>query len=815
MMKNSKRWLSSILAASMVAASAPFAFAAEPNNAGEGGGSGTAAELAATLDNLGTAAVQVNGLTVSGTVDCSAYTVSDATAKTDFAGALTDNKPKDGKKFVLAKIKFSGLESGNQYTVRQTNAGMNYAFNVTSFEQDQKVKDYSGETLSVGLNFVLADAAKDVKFEIQPKGDDENVWTDDAVGTKAFTVTNELSFVDAVIGADSVAIANLDDRTTDMDDAENDLVLGSDYAAKATAIEGAADTYAVELTATNVKPHENGAGTVGEWVGFSVEVPASVKAQAAGYLWAVGASAEEVKTLSEDAAEMKTNITGTGDKTGAIRYYNKLTAKLPAYYSLQFVDEDKNALTNQATFVVNDLDKVTGLGSVALDKQNLSDLAAETTFAKDTAYDVALSGKDIASGLNAIKAVAPDAYKLFNTGDGNWEEIAKGVSQPYTVVTMTFPAKGNVTVSQTSKALKTFYCQADTVGENGVSKYDPSIKTDAGKDTATKTKSYTDVSGGMTMAFLLMEGDEPVITITWPDDKATATYTVKNAVSFAEGSKSEVVVDVTPTVDGDKATATAPKVEASEVNANTNVVIDAIAAGNDGVKEAEITLPKETVQAVGKAAETTIKTNVGEVTLPQEAVSKINAEKPAVVSIKKTDTAGAQSFDVEVKQDGTAVAIKDLTKPITLTLNVGGALLNPKVYHVTNDGKETLMTSTYDKAKGAVKVPTSHLSTFKVVDSGLITVGEATNGGLGKQVTLTITKAKQDTMVGDTLTVAVKNSAGQTCTISSIALDGDGSGTATVSYQNGAELVGAWVTKGVPVFTGSDLTTGVLAGIAK
>lgn len=221
--------------------------------------------------------------------------------------------------------------------------------------------------------------------------------------------------------------------------------------------------------------------------------------------------------------------------------------------------------------------------------------------------------------------------------------------------------------------------------------------------------------------------------IAYNEDGSEATVKVKGVsegkvkISLKVGAKElascdiEVkkpgVVDANPQLDGDKVTGSVGsdvvKNEADKTEGAGPITIDAYIPGAGDVKIVEVTLPADALSILSdptQVTKTTIYTNVGEATIPADAIAKAaDGSTELVFIIKKEDKTGdVQQFNVGFYDDGGEKPVDDVGR-IDLSLKsnfTSGSWVKVISYHdgVDNRGKKEV------KSNGYVGFYLTHLS---------------------------------------------------------------------------------------------------------
>ncbi len=426
-----------------------------------------------------------------------------------------------------------------------------------------------------------------------------------------------------------------------------------------TAKAGTADSdgvIPVALTASATIPtHKNGENKDGVWVGFALAAPEG----AAKVKYAFGATAADVKTLSEIALE--NDIDGKGGK-GIAFYANKSDESPKIYAAVQWIPaEDGNYTASDVTVYKMDLSEI-----------NKSETPVDPP-AEGTLKFAALS----------------DNFKFSGMGDkavSDLVETGLKVSEP--------DANKVVKVTGIAKYAAWAEFNGNTEDKEQEGHYLPiQIKGVVGQKitiTGTKAKEFTFGSdGSCELAMFLDKLTESEFTVT-----------VGEVVTSSKKAGDIYTIDLSGVTLLPKA-ADGTKVEAT-TDANGNTTIKA----SDAAGNVTVTLPAETAEGLtGNTVKVENKTSFENVTLAQ------NTDK-AVSDVVKTASAGAavtvtDSNGDEVEITGEAA--------ITITIKVADA----GTYHVfciDNDGKVTSFGEyTADATTKTLTIKSKHLSQYPAV----------------------------------------------------------------------------------------------------
>jgi hypothetical protein len=161
------------------------------------------------------------------------------------------------------------------------------------------------------------------------------------------------------------------------------------------------------------------------------------------------------------------------------------------------------------------------------------------------------------------------------------------------------------------------------------------------------------------------------------------------------------------------------------------IVIEPVVGGK--VSKVTVELPKASVSALGSgtSADLTVRTSVGSVTLPNGALASIASQaagETVAIAVEAVDakslTAEQQRligdgavFDISITSDGRPISSfggKSVTISLPYTLKNGETPEGVIVWYLSDEGKLTRMTCTYDNTAGLATFTTAHLSNYVI-----------------------------------------------------------------------------------------------------
>lgn len=333
---------------------------------------------------------------------------------------------------------------------------------------------------------------------------------------------------------------------------------------KVTAKAGEADSdgvIPVALTASATIPtHKNGENKDGVWVGFALAAPEG----AAKVKYAFGATADDVKTLSEIALE--NDIDGKGGK-GIAFYANKSDESPKIYAAVQWIPAE-----NDETYTASD---------IAVYKMDLSEINKPETPATSALTVVPVTdntdllGKKAADLQSDIKVDTTKGITVTGTSNyvteyTQWSSVKDDQEGNYIALKLTTDSKEDIqfkSVDGTDNGYKTLDSDGILIwriskGEDG--KVKP-IEVKVGKDNftidlsgvtllpkagdGTKVEATTDAEGNTTIKASDNDGN---VTVTLPAETAGGltgnTVKVENKTSFADKDMAQDTNEAVSTV---------------------------------------------------------------------------------------------------------------------------------------------------------------------------------------------------------------------------------------------------------------------------
>lgn len=317
---------------------------------------------------------------------------------------------------------------------------------------------------------------------------------------------------------------------------------------KVTAKAGTADSdgvIPVALTASATIPtHKNGENKDGVWVGFALAAPEG----AAKVKYAFGATADDVKTLSEIALE--NDIDGKGGK-GIAFYANKSDESPKIYAAVQWIpaENDETYTASDVTVYKMDLSEINKPETPATSPLTVAPVTGETDLLGKKANDLQSDIKvDITDGINVT------GTSKYVTGYTGWSSVTEDQEGNYIALKLTTDSKEAIqfkSVDGTDNGYKTLDSDGILIWRISKDK-DGNVKpieVKVGKDNftidlsgvtllpkaadGTKVEATTDAEGNTTIKASDTAGK---VTVTLPaettEDLAGNTVKVENKTSF-------------------------------------------------------------------------------------------------------------------------------------------------------------------------------------------------------------------------------------------------------------------------------------------
>lgn len=324
---------------------------------------------------------------------------------------------------------------------------------------------------------------------------------------------------------------------------------------KVTAKAGEADSdgvIPVALTASATIPtHKNGENKDGVWVGFALAAPEG----AAKVKYAFGATADDVKTLSEIALE--NDIDGKGGK-GIAFYANKSDESPKIYAAVQWIpaENDETYTASDVTVYKMDLSEINKPETPATSPLTVAPVTGETDLlgkkANDLQSDIEVDTTD------GIKVTGTSKYVTGYTG---WSSVAEDQEGNYIALKLTTDSKEAIqfkSVDGTDNGYKTLDSDGILIwriSKDKDGKVKP-IEVKVGKDNftidlsgvtllpktadGTKVEATTDANGNTTIKASDAAGN---VTVTLPAETAEGltgnTVKVENKTSFKDNDMAE------------------------------------------------------------------------------------------------------------------------------------------------------------------------------------------------------------------------------------------------------------------------------------
>lgn len=451
---------------------------------------------------------------------------------------------------------FSFLNRGTQWELHP-------AINGESF-------DYSGNNVTHATKYMNAGKVTLEVFTPAKaiEGKQKTAPSADALGTAIFTQeitiaasTDVKETVDPAtsgktkLGAGTVSGAILNQA----DDAVKNI--------KVTAKAGEADSdgvIPVALTASATIPtHKNGENKDGVWVGFALAAPEG----AAKVKYAFGATADDVKTLSEIALE--NDIDGKGGK-GIAFYANKSDESPKIYAAVQWIpaENDETYTASDVTVYKMDLSEINKSEPPATSALTVAPVTGETDLLGKKAADLQ-SNIDV----DTSKGIKVTGTSKYVTGYTGWSSVAEDQEGNYIALKLSTDSKEAIqfkSVDGTDNGYKTLDSDGILIWRISKDK-DGNVKpieVKVGKDNftidlsgvtllpkaaeGTKVEATTDAEGNTTIKASNTDGK---VTVALPAETAEGltgnTIKVENKtsfkdVTFADGTAS-TVTDVVKT----------------------------------------------------------------------------------------------------------------------------------------------------------------------------------------------------------------------------------------------------------------------------
>lgn len=336
---------------------------------------------------------------------------------------------------------------------------------------------------------------------------------------------------------------------------------------KVTAKAGTADSdgvIPVALTASATIPtHKNGENKDGVWVGFALAAPEG----AAKVKYAFGATADDVKTLSEIALE--NDIDGKGGK-GIAFYANKSDESPKIYAAVQWIpaENDETYTASDVTVYKMDLSEINKSEPPATSALTVAPVTGETDLLGKKAADLQ-SNIDV----DTSKGIKVTGTSKYVTGYTGWSSVAEDQEGNYIALKLSTDSKEAIqfkSVDGTDNGYKTLDSDGILIWRISKDK-DGNVKpieVKVGKDNftidlsgvtllpkaaeGTKVEATTDAEGNTTIKASNTDGK---VTVALPAETAEGltgnTIKVENKTSFenadfAEGTAS-TVTDVVKT----------------------------------------------------------------------------------------------------------------------------------------------------------------------------------------------------------------------------------------------------------------------------
>lgn len=451
---------------------------------------------------------------------------------------------------------FSFLNRGTQWELHPTINGESFDYNGNNVTHATKYMNAGKVTLEV---FTPAKAIE---------GEQKTAPSADTLGTAIFTQeitiaasTDVKETVDPAtsgktkLGAGTVSGAILNQA----DDAVKNI--------KVTAKAGTADSdgvIPVALTASATIPtHKNGENKDGVWVGFALAAPEG----AAKVKYAFGATADDVKTLSEIALE--NDIDGKGGK-GIAFYANKSDESPKIYAAVQWIpaENDETYTASDVTVYKMDLSEINKSEPPATSALTVAPVTGETDLLGKKAADLQ-SNIDV----DTSKGIKVTGTSKYVTGYTGWSSVAEDQEGNYIALKLSTDSKEAIqfkSVDGTDNGYKTLDSDGILIWRISKDK-DGNVKpieVKVGKDNftidlsgvtllpkaaeGTKVEATTDAEGNTTIKASNTDGK---VTVALPAETAEGltgnTIKVENKTSFenadfAEGTAS-TVTDVVKT----------------------------------------------------------------------------------------------------------------------------------------------------------------------------------------------------------------------------------------------------------------------------
>ncbi len=451
---------------------------------------------------------------------------------------------------------FSFLNRGTQWELHPTINGESFDYNGNNVTHATKYMNAGKVTLEV---FTPAKAIE---------GEQKTAPSADTLGTAIFTQeitiaasTDVKETVDPAtsgktkLGAGTVSGAILNQA----DDAVKNI--------KVTAKAGTADSdgvIPVALTASATIPtHKNGENKDGVWVGFALAAPEG----AAKVKYAFGATADDVKTLSEIALE--NDIDGKGGK-GIAFYANKSDESPKIYAAVQWIpaENDEAYTASDVTVYKMDLSEINKSEPPATSALTVAPVTGETDLLGKKAADLQ-SNIDV----DTSKGIKVTGTSKYVTGYTGWSSVAEDQEGNYIALKLSTDSKEAIqfkSVDGTDNGYKTLDSDGILIWRISKDK-DGNVKpieVKVGKDNftidlsgvtllpkaaeGTKVEATTDAEGNTTIKASNTDGK---VTVALPAETAEGltgnTIKVENKTSFenadfAEGTAS-TVTDVVKT----------------------------------------------------------------------------------------------------------------------------------------------------------------------------------------------------------------------------------------------------------------------------
>ncbi len=398
----------------------------------------------------------------------------------------------------------------------------------------------------------------------------------------------------------------------------------------------------------------------------------------------------------------------------------------------------------------------------------------EGTFQKEIDSKFIHESSNLVKVGNSYEAVPKD--KIVENEDGSKTETTSEVNGNVSTVTETTTwtdaetgetVKDETVIKTDSEANTTQKAQSTTttaVDESGtVTEIKTELKTVVNNDTE------KEIEITVTNATVTKSADSTVTneTITVQNLETNITTETKNNVVATEKATTTEQTVTTTDSTGASTVATTKNITDSEYNVMVNTAVDkqsvtakstaqiidttaeipsevafdatAVKVDLGSVRNAEITVPSDTVSALNQAAKADdgkvesveLKTDVATFNIDNTAIKTLTdtsegaAAGNLIISIDRTDSTvgttecATATYEVKASLDGTPVFKKDTAETngnITIGILYTAASENnkPIVYYVNEDGTKTDMHAVYEN--GILAWTTNHFSTFEVVE---------------------------------------------------------------------------------------------------